>query len=170
MRSVFLNKDKFGLRYRTENGSAWSYLPDRCQNTEEVLKLFTQNGRYEEPMLIFTDDRGERVNYYNIKNNVAIVNFDKKYSLQLPVEAFLPYQEQIEYLQQFSDRALDSDVLKLPSDFQKLQLLKQNASEGELNNLKEMIKERMTSENIEKFCQEHSQKFYQNKAVVIFEK
>lgn len=170
MRKVYLNKDKFGLRYKENISSAWMYLPNSAQTLQGAKTLFTQDGRYEEPDFIFTDDRLQPTTFYNIKGGKAIVNLDAKNEIILDEDRFVPFGEQIEYLQQFSDSDTVREADKQTSEYQKLQFYKKRAGESELIGLKEMLQNKMTPEAIEKYCQEHAEKVYQNKAIVEFQK
>ena len=165
---VYLNKDRFGLRYRTYTNSGWMYLPDKAQTLEGAKNFFTEEGRYKEPGFIITDNFGKPVTHYFIKERGAVINFDPTDRIILPEDYFFPYEEQIKYLQQFSERETDQDGKKITSEYQRLQHFKKNAGEGELNGLKDLLQEKMSKDKIVEFCQEHSKKFYSNEAQVEF--
>jgi hypothetical protein len=170
MRRVYLNKDQFGLKYKENILSGWMYLPDAAQTLQGAKTLFTQDGRYEEPDFVFTDERLHPTTFYNIKGGRAIVNLDSKNEIILDEDRFLSYVEQIEYLKQFSDTDTIQDAERLTSDYLKLQHYKKQSGQLEWNGLKEMIQNKMTPEAIEKYCQDHAQKYYNSQASIQFEK
>lgn len=167
MKLIYVTRDKYGFKYKTEPLSDWSYLPDRVTDIKTMQKYFTDEGRRDPVKMIFTDNNCKPANIIEVmrKENRAecIVNAGEG-TFPLYSFDFVDNQEAIQFFRERSSDEVNAVADKLQnsipterfkSELETIKYYRENADPETLTSYKSLIAERMSDDAIRSRLQDY---------------
>lgn len=172
--TVYIQKDKLGLQYKTElNSSRWHYFPKSVKDAADMRRYFEEGkhqpagGRYDPPKLDFRDGKFKPVVYFTVSKDrrFASANFDSGKRVMIDSKDLTTELEIHDFLRPRCAFNLEEDVLNLDTLAEKNALLMSKASP---NALTELHKTFATDTAIELYLSDHAKQYHNSKAIVNF--
>lgn len=172
---VFVTKDQFGLKYRTEiNNSSWKSFPTTVKTANDIKNYFEQGrhqpaaGRYDTPRLDFRDEKFLPVVFFTVTKDkrFAVANFDETKRVNIDVKDLATELEIHDFLRPRCAFDLEPEVLNLDTLAEKNALLISKASSQALSELDNTIK---TNDAINLYLTNHAKQFHNTRTVINFE-
>lgn len=167
MKIIYVTRDKYGFRYKTEPLSGWSYLPDRVTDIKTMQKYFTDEGRGDPVQVVFTDSKGKPTNIIEVTRKESkvecIVNAGEG-TFPLYSFDFVSNQEAIKFFRErMSDEVnaiadkhqTSSPTEGFKSELETIKYYRENADPETLTSYKSLIAERMSDDAIRSRLQDY---------------
>jgi hypothetical protein len=155
-RLFYVTKDKYGFRYRENQYMGWNHCPDSVQNRDSLESFLTQNGRYNGPSIVFTDDKGAPVRIYEVtKNNGSVLAIvDGKDKMPLVRQHFLSDVEAADWFKtlEVSETTINEADSKATAQ-DRLKHYQDNANTITQEMYEQLCSEKMSDSNIKTFLQ-----------------
>lgn len=175
MRTIYIQKDQFGLKYKNETGSpSWKPFPDSVTDVASISKFFESGGdkpsagKYDPVKLNFSDEKLKPAAYYNVNKDrrFASVNFDINKRVLIDSKDVGTDLEIHDILRPRCKFELEEDLTKLDDLEDQVKLLRRKASPEALSELHKTL---ATDEAVGLFLSNHAKQYHNAKAVVSFE-
>jgi hypothetical protein len=172
--TVFVTKDNFGLKYKTEQASSdWKYFPNSVTDVKSISKFFEQGGhqpaggKYDPPKLEFRDEKFKPVVYFSVPKDrhFAAANFDTSKRVWIDIKDFTTELEIHDFLRPRCAYDLEPEVLNLDTLTEKNALLMSKASPEALADLHKTF---ATDAAIELHLTNHAKQYHDARAIVSF--
>ena len=151
MRKFYVTRNKDGFKY-TENpyASGWNHCPDRVKDRASLLKFLTEEGRYNDPIIIFSDKNGTPVKIYEVtRNNGHIMaTVDGADKLPLIRQHFVSDSEAGDFFKvnEHSEKVIKEAEKLQPQE--RLQYYQQNATVIVKDEFDKLISEKLSNNSI----------------------
>lgn len=167
MKIVYVTRDKYGFKYKTEPLSDWSYLPDRVTDQKTLQNYFTDDGRRDPVQVVFTDSYGKPASIIEVTRKESkvecIVNAGEG-RFQLFCFDFLDNKEAIQFFRERSSDEVNAVADKLQNsipterfrnELETIKYYRENADQETLTSYKSLIAERMSDDAIRNRLQDY---------------
>lgn len=170
--TVYITKDQFGLKYKTEiNSSRWAYFPETVKDAASISKYFEQGrhqpagGKHDPPVLDFRDENFKPVVYFTISKDrrTAFANFNTGKQVTIDSRDLATDLEIHDFLRPRCHYALEDDLEKLNDLTEQTALLTSKASTQALADLHKTL---ATDTAIEYFLSNHAKKSSNASAII----
>jgi hypothetical protein len=175
MATYFIKKNEFGTyQYRISKYVAWSFMPDSCTTRKAIINYLTENGRLNEPEIIFTNNSGRLAKIYDVStlpNGTKFATMDGEKHISLYRQLFLSDAEATEFFKghQVSDEIKEQGELK--TDIQaKLSYYKDNADAVTLELYEKLIAEKFNDKTIIDYLKTCAATYEGAEAIITFQK
>lgn len=172
--TVYITKDKFGLKFKTEaNSNGWTYFSDNVNDAAGISKYFEQGshqlvgGKYNPPTLDFRNEKFEPVVCFTVSNDrkYAFENFDPGKKILIDSRGLATDLEVHDFLRPRCPFALEEELVKLDTLEEKTALLLKEASAQALIDLHKHL---ATDTAIQDFLGNHAKKYSNSEAIIEF--
>lgn len=175
MRTVYIFKDPFGLKWKNPTGNpTWRSFPNGVTDAKSISKFFEQGGdqpsggNYDPVKLNFSDEKLKPATYYHVnkERRSAAVNFDINKRANIDSDDIATDLEIHDFLRPRSKFELEEDLTKLNDLEDQVKLLVKKATPEALAELHKTL---ATDEAVGLFLSNHAKKFHNSKSIVSFE-
>jgi hypothetical protein len=172
-RRILLKQSKFGIVYRNETDTKFSFFPDYVKNLGDINRFFAISG-IDPPLLQWVNQANEPCKLYKVDLSkkflgqpFAVVDQDEHQNF--PFTSPVSDEEKIEFLKDHTTRQQDQVAEKIGNTTAKLQYLLDVCDEGTKAAFLQMLNEAITPEVIIHQCEDNARGYGGLKAEVSFE-
>ena len=158
MRKFYITKNKDGFKYSENPYMGWNHCPDSVQDRASLLKFLTSEGRYDTPLIVFSDKNGKTAKLYEVtkRNGAILAIIDGKDRMPLVRQHFLSDYEAGDFFKsnEFSERVIkEADKLQ---PLERLQYYQSNASEVVKDEFDKLSSDKLSNDSIKSFLEKHA--------------
>jgi hypothetical protein len=155
MRKFYITKDKDGFKYSENVYMGWNRCPDRVQDRASLLKFLTSEGRYDDPLIVFSDKNGKPAKLYEVKrgNGHIVATVDGYDKLPLTRQHFLSDSEAGDFfkLNEHSERVIKQAEKLQPAE--RLQYYQNNATEVVKDEFDTLLRDKLSDISIKSYLE-----------------
>ena len=154
MRKFYITKNKDGFKYSENIYLGWNHCPDRVQDRASLLKFLTSEGRYDTPLIVFTDKNWKPAKLYEVtkRNGAILAIIDGKDRMPLVRQHFLSDSEAGDWFkaQESSESTKrEADSKATPQD--RLAVYQRDALETTKDEFDKLISEKLSNDSIKNY-------------------
>lgn len=152
-RLFYVTKDKYGFKYRENNIYGWNHFDNSVIDQASMIKYLTENGRYNKPAIVFTNEAGKPARIYEVtkKNGSIIAIVDGADKLPLIRQHFVSDSEAGDF---FKSNEHSEKVIKEAEKLQPQERLKyyqDNATEVTKDEYDRLVSDKLSNDSLTEY-------------------
>lgn len=156
MARFYITKTKEGFQWTENPYIGWNHCPDRVQDRDSLLKFLTSEGRYDKPMIIFSDKNGKPAKLFEVtRNNGRIMaTVDGADKLPLIRQHFLSDDEASAWFKshEVSEKTINEAEAKTTAP-ERLAVYQRDALETTKDEFNKLCSEKLSNESIKAYLE-----------------